>query len=61
MINFNLYGDVKQDTGFDEEILQYIYVKYCGITTPIPNPHLLYRINYILIPFYLTTELESSI
>jgi len=43
-VNWERYGDVKNDTGFRAETLTYIYSKYCGEGTPIRDPHLLYRV-----------------
>lgn len=38
------FGSVKAQTGYDEEILTYVWNKYCGINTPIAQPKHLYQI-----------------
>lgn len=43
-VDWNEFGDVKQDTGYSPYILSYVWRKYGGETTPIQNPKDLYRI-----------------
>jgi hypothetical protein len=42
-INWQQFGNPKQDTGYSSEILQYVWNKYCGFATPISRPIDLYR------------------
>lgn len=47
MLPWNTFGNIKEDTGFTADTLDYIFFKYCGIGTQITKPELLYKV-YLL-------------
>lgn len=61
MIEWSSFGNVKQSTGYDLEVLEYVFQKYCGYGTPIGKPKRLFQLYKYIHKYPMWRQLREDL